>query len=87
MTTTVLSCKGQVIIPKPVRAAHHWDAGERLVVIDTADGVLLRPLSRFAPTTLDQVAGSLKWHGPAKSIEEMDAAIARGAGEPLNDCG
>jgi len=29
--------------------------------------------------TLDAVAGCLKWSGPAKTLEEMDAAIALGA--------
>jgi bifunctional DNA-binding transcriptional regulator/antitoxin component of YhaV-PrlF toxin-antitoxin module len=28
METTKLSSKGQVIIPKAMRAAHHWDAGQ-----------------------------------------------------------
>jgi len=86
MTTTVLSSKGQVIIPKPIRSAHHWNAGERLVVEDTADGVLLRPVSVFKRTTLSKVAGSLKWDGPAKSLEEMDEGIARGVREQMNDC-
>ncbi len=84
MTTTVLSSKGQVIIPKPIRSAHHWDAGERLVVEDTADGVLLRPVSVFKRTTLTDLANCLKWKGPAKSIEEMDAAVAKGAREVMN---
>ncbi len=30
---------------------------------------------------LDEVAGCLKWSGPAKTVEEMEAAIARGAKE------
>jgi len=32
-------------------------------------------------SALDAVAGCLKWSGPAKTIEEMDEAIARGAKE------
>ncbi|MDD5307016.1 MAG: hypothetical protein PHU25_06815 [Deltaproteobacteria bacterium] len=30
---------------------------------------------------LDAVAGCLKWDGPAKTLEEMDEAVARGAKE------
>lgn len=86
MTTTVLSSKGQVIIPKPVRTAHHWNPGDRLVVEDTADGVLLRPATLFKRTTLDDLAGCLKWKGPAKTLEEMEKAIALGAQEVMNDC-
>ncbi|MCK9463656.1 MAG: hypothetical protein M0R80_28895 [Proteobacteria bacterium] len=32
-------------------------------------------------SALDAVAGCLKWSGSAKTIEEMDEAIARGAKE------
>jgi len=85
MTTTVLSSKGQVIIPKPIRSAHHWDAGERLVVEDTVDGVLLRPVALFKRTTLDDLTRCLKWKGPAKTLEEMEAAIAKGARKVMND--
>ena len=41
--TTVVSTKGQVILPKAIRQRRRWDAGTRLVVEDTPDGVLLRP--------------------------------------------
>ncbi len=86
MTTTVLSSKGQVIIPKPVRTAHHWNPGDRLVVEDTPDGVLLRPASPFERTTLDDVAGCLKWNGPAKTLREMEEGIAKGALGAMDDC-
>jgi hypothetical protein len=33
------------------------------------------------PSALDAVAGCLKWSGRAKTVEEMDEAIARGAKE------
>jgi AbrB family looped-hinge helix DNA binding protein len=77
MTTTVLSSKGQVIIPKPVRTAHHWVSGERLIVVDTAEGVLLKPFSRLKSTRLADVAGCLKYSGPAKSVEEMNEGLLR----------
>ena len=34
--------------------------------------------------TLDMVAGCLKWSGPPKTSEDMEAAIARGASEPIS---
>jgi AbrB family looped-hinge helix DNA binding protein len=73
--TTVVSTKGQVILPKVVRQNRNWGAGTRLVVEETAEGVLLRAAPLFAPTTIDEVFGSLKWSGPAKTIEEMDQAV------------
>ena len=75
METTKLSSKGQVIIPKRIRDAHHWDAGLELVLIETADGILLKPRGPFAESSLDEVAGSLKFAGPAKSLEQIDAAL------------
>jgi AbrB family looped-hinge helix DNA binding protein len=39
--TIKLSTKGQVILPKSIRQRRHWDAGTRLVIEDTDDGVLL----------------------------------------------
>jgi hypothetical protein len=35
------------------------------------DGILLKPKKPFQETTLDQVAGCLKYEGKAKTIEEI----------------
>jgi len=78
METTKLSSKGQVVIPKPLRKAHHWEAGQELVVVDVGDGVLFKPSSPFEQTDLQEVASSLKYTGAAKSLSEMDAAIGKG---------
>ena len=73
--TTIISTKGQVILPKAIRDHRHWPAGTKLTVEETPDGVLLKPAPLFQPTTVDEVFGSLKWDGPALSIEDMDAAV------------
>ena len=75
METTRLSSKGQIILPKAVRDTHHWAPGTDFSVEDTGDGVLLRPLRTAEPTRLDDVVGCLRTKGPARTIEEMDAAI------------
>lgn len=75
--TTTVSTKGQVILPKAIRDRLRWDAGTRLAVLDTADGVLLKPLTTpFAPTRPEDVFGSLRYTGEPKSVDEMDAGIA-----------
>jgi AbrB family looped-hinge helix DNA binding protein len=74
--TTTVSTKGQVILPKAIREQRHWGAGTRLVVEDTADGVLLRAAPIFAPTRPGDVFASLPSTGAPKSLEEMDAGIA-----------
>lgn len=76
METTRLSSKGQIILPKTVREVHHWTQGMDFVVEDTGDGVLLRPVKTTPPSRLDDVVGSLQVQGPARTIEEMDAAIS-----------
>ncbi len=87
MAITVLSSKGQIIIPKSVRDAHQMEPGQKLEVLDTADGILLKPARPYPPTTLSEVAACLKYNGPAKSLKEMDEAIRKGAMESANDRG
>ncbi len=74
--TTIVSTKGQVILPKAVRQKRRWGAGTRLVVEDTPDGVLLRAAPFFVPTNPKDVFGSLAYSGKPKTLEEMKAAIA-----------
>ena len=78
METTRLSSKGQIILPKSIRAAHHWEPGVEFRVEDTADGVLLRPVKAFRQTGLEEVIGCTGYQGPSKSVEDMEAAIAAG---------
>jgi len=76
METTRLSSKGQIILPKTVRDMHRWEPGTDFTVEDTGDGVLLRPIRKGQPSRLADVVGCLPVKGSARSIEEMDAAIA-----------
>ncbi len=73
--TTTLSTKGQLILPKAIRDQRHWRAGTRLIVEDTADGVLLKAASIFEPTRPEDVFASLPYKGAPKTLEEMEAAI------------
>jgi AbrB family looped-hinge helix DNA binding protein len=74
--TTILSTKGQVILPKAIREQRRWEAGTRLMVEDTADGVLLRAAPVFAPTRGEDVFASLPYAGPPKTLADMAAGIA-----------
>jgi AbrB family looped-hinge helix DNA binding protein len=77
--TTVISTKGQVILPKAIRDQRHWAAGTRLTVEDTPEGVLLKATPLFAQTKVNSVFGSLRHGGPALTLEDMDKAIAQEA--------
>ena len=74
--TTIVSTKGQVILPKVIRQRRHWEPGTRLVVEDTADGVLLKTAPVFAPTRPEDVFASLAYAGPPKTLDDMEAGIA-----------
>jgi AbrB family looped-hinge helix DNA binding protein len=45
--TATLSSKFQISIPKPVREAQHWEAGQEFVFIPKGKGVLVMPLPDF----------------------------------------
>lgn len=81
MDTTKLSSKGQVNIPKNVRASHHWKPGLELVVIDMEDGILLKPKAPFTESALDEVAGCLPYQGKPKSQDDIEAAMKKAAKE------
>ena len=78
--TTTVSTKGQVILPKAIRRSLGWEAGTRLVVEDTPEGVLLRPEPVFAETRPEDVFGRLAGKGVPKSLAEMEAGILAEAG-------
>lgn len=78
METTRLSSKGQVIIPKSVRDAHKWRAGQEFTVVDTGEGVILKERRPFEETELDEVAGYLRYSGKARTLDEMEKAIMKG---------
>ena len=77
--TTVISTKGQVILPKAVRDGRHWVAGTRLVVEERDDGVLLKTASVFQPTRAEDVFGCLAFQGTPKTLDEMEQGIAEEA--------
>ena len=81
MVRTTVSTKGQVVIPKEIRRRHGWGAGSALEVEDRGDWVALRLARRLPRTTVDDLRGCARFDGPAKTLEEMEQAIARGARE------
>jgi AbrB family looped-hinge helix DNA binding protein len=72
--STVVSTKGQVILPQAIRKRRQWSAGTRLIVEDTPEGVLLKAAPFFPPSKPEEVFGSLHTGEPAKSLKEMDDA-------------
>jgi hypothetical protein len=51
------------------------------IVLDTGDGILLKPKYPFPPTSFQEAAGRLAFGGEPKSLQEMEAAIERAVRE------
>ncbi len=79
-TTTQMSTKGQVVLPKALRERHGWKAGEIFEIEDRPDGVLLRRAKPHAHTRYEDVAGCLGPFARTVSIEEMNQAVLKEAG-------
>lgn len=79
---TTLSEKGQVVIPKDVRDALGFVAGQKLDVIRSGDGVFLRPIRQKSGRTTEEILAHIreiapKYEGPPVSIEDMNRAVDR----------
>jgi AbrB family looped-hinge helix DNA binding protein len=72
---TTVSTKGQVILPKAIRQQLRWDAGARLIVEQTPEGVLLKRAPLFPATQPGAVFAMLPFNGEPKSLEDMDAGV------------
>jgi AbrB family looped-hinge helix DNA binding protein len=81
LETTHLSEKGQIVIPKRIRAAHNWEPGTEFSVEDLGESIALKPIRSFRRTKLRDVLGCAQYKGPKKSLKEMDDAIAKGVSE------
>jgi AbrB family looped-hinge helix DNA binding protein len=75
METTRVSTKGQIVLPKAIREDYDWPAGTDLAIERGPDSVTLRRNPTIRPTTVEEVAGCLKYDGPPLSIEDMQRAI------------
>jgi AbrB family looped-hinge helix DNA binding protein len=68
-----------LILPKEIRERHGWGPGVELEIEDRGNSVVLRRAVDVPETTLEEVLGCTGYQGPAHSLDEMEAGIARGA--------
>jgi AbrB family looped-hinge helix DNA binding protein len=75
MVTATLTSKGQLTIPKTVRDSLHLHAGDRVTfIVHNDEEAVLKPVTK----SVDDVFGRLHSTGqPHKSVEEMNAAVAK----------
>src|SRR5476651_1397090 len=82
MATATLTSKGQITIPVQIRTALGLDTGDRIEFVELQKGQFaIIPATR----SLKELKGMFrhKRKRRAVTIEEMNAAIARGASESL----
>ncbi len=68
--TTVLSSKGQLVLPKAIRDADQWSAGTEFTVERVPEGVLLRPVRPLPATRLEDVIGCTGFRGRASGVRQ-----------------
>lgn len=78
MSTGTMTSKGPITIPKDVREGLSLKPGRRVNFVKNEDGFFELHLEKRPVTDL---AGSLQFTGPARTLEDMDAAIAEAAAE------
>lgn len=81
MSSTLLSVKGQVVIPKALRESRRWGPGTRFDVKETAEGLLLTPVvvvgdKQPLAEGLAALRKLANFAGPAVSVEAMAEAVA-----------
>ena len=81
LSRTTLSTKGQIVVPKSMRDQKRWQAGTRLVLKDTPEGILITPEQAEKIYTIDDIIGILRHDASPVTIEEMNEAGPKGAVE------
>ena len=80
MAIGTVTSKGQITIPKGVRDDLGLRPGTRVAFVKTGGGTYEL---RLEHRPVRDLTGSLRFTGAARTIEEMDAAIAAGASESM----
>ena len=76
MVESTITSKGQTTLPKSVREALGVRPGDRVRYVVSGDEVRIMPVRPLA-----RLFGALKHDGPPRTLEDMERAIAEGAGE------
>jgi AbrB family looped-hinge helix DNA binding protein len=64
---TYATVKGKIVIPAELRRKYGIKAGTKIIVIDTGEGIILKPVTE---ESLKRLQGRLKGKGVLKSLME-----------------
>ena len=77
MYESSITVKGQTTLPKAVRDSLDIKAGDKVRYVFLEEGVLIMPVR-----SASNLFGSLKYDGPAVTLEDMEDGIVKGATAP-----
>jgi AbrB family looped-hinge helix DNA binding protein len=82
MSTSTLTSKGQVTVPKEIRDRLGLRPGHQLSFEIEPDGKLV---VRVKTVALSSLAGMLRRRGKKQTLRDLDEAIGRGAAQSFRD--
>jgi AbrB family looped-hinge helix DNA binding protein len=77
--TSVMSTKGQITLPQPIRARQGLSQGVTVTVEEMDDGAIVIRKSSKPASRLAGMFGP--WQGQPVTLEQMDQSIAEGAAQ------
>ena len=70
-----MSSKGQVVLPKSLRMAHHCKPGTEFIIEDRADSIVLRPRRQHSKIAWDDMIGCVNYKGPCKTLRQTHEGV------------
>ncbi len=83
--TTIVSSKGQMVLPKALRDRKHWAPGTKLALEEVPGGVFVRLVEAKRQYTVDDIVGCLQFDGPHLTQKEIDRRIDESLAEDVRD--
>ena len=77
----ILSGTGQLVLPKSVLEVHQWGEGTEFMLWDTGQEIVIKPMSKFAPSELEPPDMPSVYTGKPLSLEDIENAISMEAGK------
>ena len=75
IATITLSSKGQLVIPREIRDELSWNAGTKLTLVSSLNGVTLQGVPKKTGRKLVDLAGMLKQADVKVSTEQLCAPV------------
>jgi AbrB family looped-hinge helix DNA binding protein len=73
--TVRLSSKGQLVIPRAIREALHWQPGTELMILPFGHGVKIQAKLKKHGKRLEDLRGCIKYTGAPISDETLQAPV------------